>query len=292
MFENRRAVGVQVFRGSVNHEQRAQRGVIVCAGAINSPALLLRSGVGPGRELRQLGIPVVAELPGVGQNFHDHPNVTLRFSSQAIFPEDVSDPFRVQAGLFTRSRKGTDSVPPDLQLLTIHRKAIDSERKIDPKAKSMWGIMCVLGRPQSRGSVRLKDANPKTLPIIIPNYLERRVDLSALVSGIKIMRRIAGNHPGLDAMSRELAPGANATSDEELAKFVIKKLDTTWHPVGTCKMGNDAMAVVDPHLRVQKVDGLHVADASIMPTIPNANTNAPTIMIGEKCSEIILASKA
>ena len=292
IFQRRRAVGVQVLRGSVTDEMRARRGVIVCAGAINSPALLLRSGVGPGNQLRRLGIPVVAELPGVGQNFHDHPNVILRFGSHEIFPEDARDPVRVQAGLFTRSRNGMDSVPPDLQLLTIHRKATSLEREVDAKARSMWAIACILGRPQSRGTVKLRNNNPMVSPVISPNYLGRRVDLLALVSGVRIMREIAEQDPIRDTLNRELAPGSSAESDEELAKFVTEKLVTTWHPVGTCKMGNDALAVVDPKLRVQNIEGLHVADASIMPTIPNANTNAPTIMIGEKCSELILSEDA
>ena len=272
LFEKKKAIGVEILCGETH---RAEQGIIVCAGAINSPAILLRSGVGAAVELRKRGIDVIANLPGVGQNFHDHPNVILRYECDAKLPGNY--PAIPQAGLFTRSREGMNSSPPDLQLITF-------------QTDNYWGVRCVLGRPMSRGVVRLRDANPKTNPIIAPNYLDRDIDHRALVEGLKLVRQIARQKALQRFLGNETSNSRNKKSEVELSTYVVQNLKTTWHPVGTCKMGHDTMSVVDPELRVYGVEGLHVADASIMPQIPNANTNAPCIMIGEKFSSMMMNS--
>lgn len=181
-----------------------------------------------------------------------------------------------------------ESSPADLQLVSFYHRPNEKEKQDVGDAPSAWGVMCILGRPQSRGSIRLRDADPLTKPIIAPNYLHRDVDRQALVQGLKLIRRIANQKALQRLLGNEISPGRDAKSDEELSAYVTQNLSTTWHPVGTCKMGNDSMSVVDPKLSVHEVDGLYVADASIMPRIPNANTNAPCIMIGEKFADTLL----
>jgi len=308
VMEGRRAVGVEARIGGAVHTLHARREVLLCAGALQSPQLLMLSGIGPGTELQRHGIAVVHDLPGVGANLHDHPDVVLGYDAPHLTDLfGLSLPGAVhalkgivewrqrrtgmlttnfaEAGGFVRSRP--DVAIPDLQLHFVIGKLVDHGRK------TVFGHgyschVCLL-RPASRGRVTLQSADPLAPPRIDPNFLAERSDVDALVAGVKIMRRIL-EQPALAAWgAREFATSAAARDDAQIGRFVRRHADTIYHPVGTCRMGPGAMDVVDAELRVQGVQGLRVVDASVMPRIVSGNTNAPTIMIAEKAADLIRA---
>jgi choline dehydrogenase len=282
LFEGTRTVGVEYLHQGALHQVYADQEVILSAGVFDSPKLLMLSGIGNADHLNDLGIPVIADLPGVGQNLQDHLLVGIGYESTQALPPLSPTSNLVEAGLFLRSN--SNKVAPDLQLLFSPALWIGSE--IAPDIPGFTLIPALLN-PQSRGTVMLKSTNPADPPAIQANYLQHESDLQVLVAGIKIARKLARSSAFDEVAGKEMAPGSEVISDEAIAAYIRQAANTFWHPVGTCKMGNDLLAVVDAQLRVHGVAGLRVVDASIMPTITSGNTNAPTIMIGEKAAALI-----
>ncbi|MBE7367272.1 GMC family oxidoreductase [Ramlibacter pallidus] len=309
VFEGRRAVGVEYEQGGQRRQMRARREVILSAGALLSPQLLMLSGVGPAAELQAHGIPVLHDLPGVGRNLHDHvdvvqvvdaPTVTelfgLSFSGLVNAVKGILEWRRSRTGLLTTNfaeaggfiRSSPAEAIPDLQLHFVIGKLVDHGRK------TVFGHgyschVCLL-RPKSRGSVGLKSADPLAAPRIDPNFLADPDDVQRLVRGFKAMRNILAQPALAGHRGRELAASAGARTDAEIEAFVRNHADTIYHPVGTCRMGTGPLDVVDAQLRVHGLEGLRVVDASIMPTIVGGNTNAPVIMIGEKAADLVRAA--
>ncbi|HXE79231.1 MAG TPA: GMC family oxidoreductase N-terminal domain-containing protein [Vicinamibacterales bacterium] len=268
-----RARGIEYVRGGRVERVHAAREVILCAGAIDSPKLLLLSGIGPADHLRTHGIPVVADLPGVGANLQDHLRIGVRWRGrQELSPSSVS------AGLFVRSNPSRTSSPPDLEYYV--GRGLDQP---DPFVT----ITVALARPASRGIVRLASARPDDPPRIHARYLSDPADLDAVLKGVRLARTMGQSRAFERLVAEELEPGPEARTDEELAAFVRASAGTIFHPAGTCAMGRDRMSVVDATLRVRGVEGLRVADASIMPTVVNAPTHAACVMIGERAADLI-----
>jgi choline dehydrogenase-like flavoprotein len=309
LFNGRRASGVAFLQDKVERQIRVRREVLLSAGALLSPQLLMLSGVGPAEELRRHGIPVVQDLPGVGRNLHDHvdvvqvvdaPHLTdlfgLSFRGIVNAVNGIVEWRRQRSGMLTTNfaeaggfiRSSAQEAIPDLQLHFVIGKLVDHGRK------TVFGHgyschVCLL-RPKSRGSLTLASADPLAAPRIDPNFLADDDDTRRLVKGFRLMREILSQPALAGYRGRELADSAAACSDAQIEAFVRSHADTIYHPVGTCRMGSDALAVVDPQLRVRGLEGLCVVDASIMPSIVGGNTNAPVIMIGEKAAEMIKAS--
>ncbi|XGV98697.1 MAG: GMC family oxidoreductase [Leptolyngbya sp. BL-A-14] len=286
LFEGTRAIGVEYVQEGAIHQVRVNQEVILSAGAFDSPKLLLLSGIGNADYLQALGIPVVADLPGVGQNLQDHILVSVVYeATQPVHPDITSN--GVEAGLFLHSEGNLD-IAPDLQFFFGPIQFLPPGYA--PSEFGFTGAVS-LTRPQNVGSVGLRSLDPNDPPMLQMNYLQYEADVEKLVAALKLMRELLHSN-GFDPFrGRELAPGAEVQSDEAIEAYIRDSCSTEWHPVGTCKMGTDSMAVVDPELRVYGVGGLRVVDASIMPTITTGNTNAPTIMIGEKGADFIKASR-
>ncbi len=307
LFEGRRAAGVEYVQGSTRHVARAHGEVILCGGAFNSPQLLQLSGVGPADLLRQNGIAVVADMPGVGADLQDH--YQARFNYRCAEPITMNDMMgslvgRVGAGLrYALFRKGFLTVgagyaggffktdpsmaTPDVQLHFILFSADAVGQKLHPFPGFLASV-CQL-RPESRGFVRIKSADPAQAPAIQPRYLSDPIDRDVTTAGMQLLRKIMGQPALARYIVEELAPGKSVASDADLLEFARQKGTTVFHPTSTCRMGSDAKAVVDERLRVHGFEGLRVADASIMPTVVSGNTNAACVMIGEKASDMILA---
>lgn len=275
VIEKGRVVGLDYLREGKPEQARAAREVIVCSGVIDSPKLLMLSGIGPAEQLKALGIAVAADVPGVGQNFQDHLKLSIRWNGKTELPGST-----VTAGLFTRSNSNEWGNPPNLQFY-VGRGTESPDKFVT--------ITVSLVRAQSRGDVRLRSADPLAAPIIRGNYLQEESDVAALVQGVKLARWFGEADAYEPLRADEILPGPAMKSDADLATFVRRDSDTIYHGAGTCKMGpaGDAMAVVDPSLRVRGVEGLRVADASIMPEVVNATTHAATVMIGEKAALLI-----
>jgi choline dehydrogenase len=273
--------------------------VILCGGAINSPQLLLLSGIGPADQLRALGIPVVVDLPGVGQNLQDHLDVAVAYActepiSWGTLSAEAENVYRAsrkgplssngpEAGGFLKTRP--DLPMPDLQFHFSPGWSVGygTERPVG-HGFAFWPALL---RPQSRGYLALRSPDPFSPPLIQPNYLACAADIDVLVEGIGIARRLASTPAFASVLGDEIQPGPAAQSPAELRAYIRSHASTVYHPVGTCKMGSDRLAVVDAQLRVHGLSGLRVADASIMPNIVNGNTNAPAILIGEKLAELV-----
>ena len=288
-------------------EVRAAREVIVSAGAINSPQLLELSGIGQPDLLRGLGIEPVHDLPGVGENLRDHyaPRMKWTVSKPGLTYNDNGRGLALvwQALRYAVTRKGFLALPAAPMRAYVHsREGLESADlgisfnpyliaegvRLD-KERGFTMIVHVL-RSDSKGSIHVTSTDPSRPPAINFNFLSDENDRTALLSGMKIVRDWI-NAPAMDDYRGvELAPGEALQKDDELLDWVRQTAETTYHPVGTCKMGSDPMAVVDDQLRVHGIQGLRVADASIMPTLTSGNTNAPSIMIGEKASTLILAA--
>ncbi|HWO20319.1 MAG TPA: choline dehydrogenase [Kofleriaceae bacterium] len=303
LFEGTRCVGAVYDQGGEQHAVRVRREVILSAGAYNSPHLLLLSGVGPGAALAAHGIAVVRDLPGVGQNLQDHMMVPIAHHSTqpitlaAAQTEDERRKFQTeQQGMLTSSvceacgffRVDPAAAAPDLQLFFTPTWFI-SHGQGNPEGHGFTALPAIV-TPRSTGAVTLRSADPYAAPRIETNALSHPDDVAVLVEGIKLARRLIAAHAFDPYRGDELLPGLAVQSDAELEANVRANAQTLYHPVGTCKMGRDELAVVDPELRVHGVTGLRVVDASIMPVIVNANTNAPTITIAEKAADLILAS--
>ncbi len=306
LIEKDRAVGVEYLRGGTRHTVRAAQEVVLAGGSINSPQLLLLSGVGPAEELQALGVKVALDLPGVGKNLQDHLNVnilrrakrgtTLDGKNRGLAPLGVLLEFLLfrtgpgtsnvaEAGAFVCS--GLGAATPDIQYHFIPAQVVNHARaRMDGDGITLHA--CCL-RPQSRGEIRLASSDPLHPPVIDPNYLAAPYDLKILIDGIRLGREILAAPAFKPWLGEERLPGAAQQSDAELEAFIRATAETEYHPVGTCKMGSDPMAVVDERLCVHGIDRLRVIDASIMPTLVSGNTNAPTIMIAEKGAEMMLA---
>jgi choline dehydrogenase len=308
VLEGRRATGVVYRQAGREQTVTAQREVIVAAGSIQSPQLLQLSGIGSPGLLRSFGLPVVHALEGVGENLQDHLQARVIFRcTKPITTNDTlgswwrtmamglqyllfrTGPMAVginQGGIFARTRSTQSR--PDVQ---FHFATLSSDTAGSP-VHSFPGFtmsVCQL-RPESRGFVRIKSADPMAAPAMQPNYLSTRNDQETLVAGIRLARSLAATRALSPYVDREYLPGPAAASDDELLEFARNKGATIFHPSGTCKMGpaGDAYAVVDPELRVHGIGGLRVVDCSIMPTLVSGNTNAPVIMIAEKAADMIL----
>ena len=304
LLDGGRARGVVYRRGG--DTARAEGGeVLLCGGAINSPQLLLLSGIGPADHLRAHGIEVELDNAGVGANLQDHLDIcTLQHCTQRVSYDRLSDTLVALRYLLRRDGPGTSNIAEgggfvrtrhaedercDLQLHFIPALLDDHGRQRLP-GDGFTLHACML-RPKSRGSLRLKSADPNAKAAIQANYLSDPdgYDLKMLVEGVKISRGIFGAKPFDAYRGTEIYPGAPAQSESEIVAYVRRKAETVYHPVGTCRMGSDAGAVVDPALRVRGVEGLRVVDASVMPCLPGGNTNAPTVMIAEVAADLIAA---
>jgi choline dehydrogenase len=281
LFEGSTATGVEYIRDGQREQALAQREVIVSAGTYHSPKLLMLSGIGDAANLKSKDIEVIENLPGVGQNLIDHVLLPLIYRSKQSLPEPD---FIAEAGLFTHSRHGMASASPDLQVnfnAGVHAIA-------PPDIGQFFMFVIVLIQPQSRGRLTLRSGDPFDAPLIQPDYLACETDVEVLRQGIELSRKLARTRSMAEFSGEELNLGPDK-SEAEINAFIRNNASTIWHPVGTCKMGRDAMAVVDPQLRVHGIQNLRVADASIMPTIPAGNTAAACMMIGEKAADMILS---
>ena len=309
LFDGARATGVEITQDGAAASILARREVVLAAGAIASPQILMLSGIGDVAALAAHGIPAVRNLPGVGANLQDHIATRIECDSPSTVPYGVSLRtiprhawqvaqylmFRrgfwtsnlVEGGGFIRTRTGLDR--PDIQIVFVPGKRGQNGRLLG------WGhgfsLSAVLLRPESRGAIRLASADPHAAPVIDPRFFAEPVDLQVLIHGYREIRRLMQSSAFAPYRGRELTPGREL-DDEALADWVRDTATTIFHPVGTCRMGpdGDAAAVVDAALRVRGVEGLRVADASVMPTIVGGNTNAPVIMIAEKAADLIRAS--
>ena len=312
IIEGKRCVGVRYSVNGAPREARATREVIVSGGSINSPKLLELSGIGQGERLRALGIAPVHELQGVGENLRDHYSPRMKFAitgrnltfndnargwrlarealKYAMFREGFLASTSVPIRLYFRTRVGLDSPDATISIAPFLYEMVGKERRVSARKGITMNVNVL--RSESTGSVHIKSADPAEPPAIRFNFLSTDHDRDGIVKVLRKGRELMATSPLKEITGEEIAPGAHLQSDAELLEWVRHNAETTYHPVGTCKMGNDPRSVVDPELRVRGLQGLRVADASIMPTLTSGNTNAPTIMIGEKCAEMVLAAAA
>jgi choline dehydrogenase-like flavoprotein len=305
---NNRAIGVEIMTKTGREVIRADQEVIVSAGVYGSPQLLMLSGIGPGAHLRELDLDVLADLP-VGDNLHDHLFVPMTFAmptavhrpnplyfGRAFVKENLRSGSTwlarsvFEAVAFVRTPQATNV--PDLQVHVLpwsypspNQDAPNVRHKPDPRRALT--IMSTLIYPKSRGTFRLASADPTAAPLIDPHYLAEQSDVEVLVDGLQLIRETMANKTISGGVEVEIAPGASYPDRASLTAEVRNRATTVYHPVGTCRMGVDERAVVDPQLRVRGIDGLRVADASIMPSIVGGNTNAASMMIGEHCATLI-----
>lgn len=282
ILEGSRAVGVEYSAGGETHRVFADAEIILSAGTIGTPKILMLSGIGPRNHLAEHGINVLADLPGVGENLHDHLLVSNIYESQE--PMVAGKANLLESQLFARS-SGWDGPAPDLQPLFLH---LPYPTNGGPVPENGYTIAPGIVRPQSRGTLRLASANPAEQALADPNIFAEDYDLEAMVDAIILCREIGQQDAFASIRKAEFAPGPDVTTREQLREFARQSVGTYHHQVGTARMGVDDLAVVDPTLRVHGLQGLRVADASVMPSIPSANTNAPSIMIGERMADILL----
>ena len=278
LIEGQRCVGVEYRHNGSLTQARANAEVIVCAGAIDSPRLLLLSGIGDADQLRAAGVEVVHHLPGVGQNLHDHPLLCMVVEAAQAIPPGNNN--HAEVSMLWRSRPGLAG--PDMQFMFIHLPFHPPALQA-PELAYTFGISTI---PTSRGSIRLASADPDQAPLIDPNYLGAAEDVKRLMIGIERARELIDTSALAKWSKGEVH--INGVNDEAgLRDFIARATNTYYHPVGSCKMGTGEMAVVDPELKVHGLSGLRVADASIIPTIVCVNTNPASIMIGEKAAGLI-----
>ncbi len=311
IMEGTRAVGVRYRQGGEMKEARCSAEVLLCAGSLQSPQLLQLSGIGPRALLAKHGIPLVVDAPGVGENLQDH--LQIRLSYECTKPITTNDqlnsvfgqariglqwllfrsgPLAIginQGGCFMRALQGSDGEPeaktPDIQFHVATLSADMAGGKVHPYSGFTMSI-CQL-RPESRGHVRIRSADPFEAPEMQPNYLSTYLDRRTTVAGMKAARAIAESAAMKPYVKREVKPGPEASDDAALLEFARNNGATIFHPTGTCRMGSDALAVVDTRLRVNGTTGLRVIDCSVMPTLVSGNTNAPAVMLAEKAADMI-----
>ena len=280
-----RASGVDYFDGTQVVRIQATQEVILSAGAVDSPKLLMLSGIGDVAQLKSHGLTVRHALPGVGANLCDHPGTGLVLSLKEV-DQALPTSILAEGGLFAKSTRLNDGFAADMQFFANPFAPIQAAAQGQAKVMSIVVQAC---RPASRGRVALRSADPLDSPLIDPRYMTHRDDLALQIEGLRAARDIVAQEPLHSLLSAELGPGASATSDAALEQYVRATSGCIWHPVGTCRMGQGDDAVVDTHLRVHGIRSLRVVDASIMPHITSGNTNAPTIMIAEKAADMILS---
>jgi choline dehydrogenase len=304
IIENGTAVGIELSSKFGLQRISCEREVILCAGAFNSPKLLMLSGIGDADELRTHGLEVLADVPGVGRNLQNHPGVDLQYGTKLedslvsqlsmigritmgaewlLTKRGLGSSNFFEAGAFLRTRE--DVAFPNMQFEFLPLTRVLKNGKLEPiPGFQLW---MDLSRPESRGTVKLRSANPAESPSIIFNHLESRQDMQDMIDGVRLARTLI-RQPALDRFNgQELNPGSGVVSDAEIAAFVRQRTNTSYHPSGTCRMGSDAEAVVDGEARVQAVKGLRVVDASIMPKVITGNLNAPVMMMAEKIADRI-----
>jgi len=308
ILEGKRCVGVRYSVGSQKREARASREVVISGGSINSPKILELSGIGQPELLRSHGIEVVHDLPGVGENLRDHysprmkysitqPNATfnergngVRLWGEALkyglFRKGFIGLSSVPVRMYFRTREGLESPDATVSFMPFFVERVNRVRRIAKQSGVTMNVNVL--RSESLGSIHIKSADPAEAPAIRFNFLTAEMDRAGVVFAMRKGREVMNTSPVADIVGEELAPGPQYQTDEELLEWVRHNAETTYHPVGTCKMGQDPQAVVDDRLRVHGIEGLRVADASIMPTLTSGNTNAPSIMIGEKCAAMVL----
>lgn len=302
-----RATALHCRRGNDEHRVEAKQEILLSGGAINSPQLLLLSGIGPVEQLQRFDVPVVLDLPGVGRNLQDHLDICTLVEVTRAVTYDMG-PLRealvalhylfdrnslgstnaAEAGAFLRSPHAPAD-RPDVQLHFVPALLDDHGRNKLP-GRGMTIHACNL-RPQSRGWLELRSSNPFDKPLLQPNYLAEVADLDVMVDALRMSQEIFSAQPFAQWRGRSIFPDAETRTDADLRNFIRRKAETIYHPVGTCRMGTDESAVVDPELRVHGVEGLRVIDASVMPTLVSGNTNAPVIMIAEKAADMILGRR-
>jgi choline dehydrogenase-like flavoprotein len=308
LFSGTRATGVEFRQNGALRTVNAEREIIVAAGAIGSPKLMMLSGVGPADHLRAHRINVVHDLPGVGQNLNDHYGIDLVYELKGptsfdkykklhwmlwagvqyvLFKSGPVTSNIVEGGAFWYADR-SHSIP-DLQFHFLAGAGVEAGVPVIPS-----GSGCTLNsynlRPKSRGSVTLRSADPDDKPVVDPNFIADADDLRASTEGVEMSRDIMGQAAMAKYIRREHFPGDKVKTQAEFQAYARQFGRTSYHPCGTCKMGSDAPAVVDPELRVRGLEGLRICDSSIMPSLIGSNTNAPCIMIGEKCADLILGA--
>ena len=310
IIKNKRAMGVEyIEQGSASIKTaEAEREVLVTSGAVGSPKLLLLSGIGCAEHLRSVGIDVVHDLPAVGQNFHDHMDVFVVSECSDNYSFDRYKPLHMNlwAGLqYLLFKTGPvasnlcdgggfwfadkDARSPDIQFHFLPGSGLEHGLK---KIRNGVTLNSALLRPKSRGSVRLRSSDPMATPLIDPNYWAEEYDRKMSVEGFKLAREIMAQPAFKPFIKQESTPGSDIRSDKQIMDYARQYAKTDYHPVGACKMGdpNDERTVVGPDLKVKGLEGLRVIDSSVMPRVVSSNTNAPTIMIAEKASDILKES--
>ena len=306
--ENGEAKGVEYFdlkRGKKLKSIKANKEVILSAGVINSPQILMLTGIGAAKELAKHHIPLVKDLPGVGENLQDHPDVIIRCSDKSnssltTVPKPSMLKFfarfyrKSEHIVFTPTDAGgyiksdASVAVPDLQLQFAPIRMFPHGTKPLTPSKAGFVLHVCHMRPKSRGNIKLKSNNPLDAPIINANYFDNEFELDALVKGVKIAREILSQPAFSTMLKEEEMPGKNVVSDKEIRQFILDRVESVYHTAGSCKMGIDDMAVVDPELKVYGIKNLRVVDSSIFPTITGSNIHAPTVMIAEKAADMIL----
>ena len=302
LVEDGRAVGVDYRLGEREEEARAEREVILCGGAINSPHLLLLSGIGPRHVLETAGIDVVHELPGVGRNLQDHLANGILARTTGAKTLYTAESYRnlvrflarrrgpltsnvAEGAAFVRSRAELQG--PDLEL--VFAPVLYEEEGLVPPSEDGITLAAVLLQPRSFGTVQLRSADPFDPPVIDPRYLSDPEDVRVLLHGVRLARRVLAQEPLARHVAGELQPGEEAQSDEELEAHLRARSQTLYHPVGTCRLGTDELAVVDPELRVRGLGRLRVVDASAIPWVPRGHTGWPTVMLAERAADLVRA---
>jgi len=304
LFDGKRAVGVQASRLGESQEFRAEREVILCGGAYNSPQLLMLSGVGPAEHLTMREIEVLLDQPSVGENLTDHPATQLVWTTPepeslllALEPAALEEFEATQTGPFASNlaeaggfaRVGDGAPAPDIQFHVAPVHIVDEGMR-DPEAHGVWVSPCLL-TPDGRGSVRLASKDPSAKPLIHNDFYATANDMARMVAGLRLAQDICAQ-PALRPYCAEPFTTPDGDSDEALRAHAARTTFAIYHPVGTCRMGEDAQAVLDPQLRVNGLDGLRVVDASVMPVVPRGNTNAPTIAVAERAADLIRHGRA
>jgi choline dehydrogenase len=309
LVENGRAVGVEYSKGGQLRQVRTRGEVIISGGAINSPQLLMLSGIGPAAHMKEVGIEPILDLPGVGENLEDHfdcgmeweatqpvsltaelriDRVAISLLRGALAGVGPATVFPYEGGAFIKVNPG--SADADIQIHFMHGREATSKLHLLPgrtEANHGFTVRISQTRPESRGRLRLRSADPAQPPSMIGNYLHSQRDIDTTIAGVRAMRRVIAQ-PAFDPYrGSEVNPGEMIESDDEITAWLRQTGATTFHQCGTCAMGRDPLAVVDEKLRVRGIDGLRVADASVMPRIVTGNTNAPTIMIGERAADFV-----